>query len=136
MKHRVGNKRSSKRSLINVDEEEGEYEVEKILDKRKIAGQTEYLLKWVGYPTEQCTWEKEDNLNCSELIQDFEKKHKREKKPKRNSSIAQTLDSPEDSLKMVKRKRGDSFDEFKGLKPEMIIGATDTNGELSFLIKW
>lgn len=31
----------------------------------------EYLLKWVGYS--KSTWEPEGNLNCQELIEDFER---------------------------------------------------------------
>ena len=51
-----------------------EYEVEKILGKRKKRGSTQYLIKWKGYPTEESTWEPERNLrNAQKIIQDFEK---------------------------------------------------------------
>ena len=33
-----------------VGEEEEEYSVEKILDKRTKGGKVEYLIKWEGYP--------------------------------------------------------------------------------------
>lgn len=77
--------------------EEGEYEVEKILKQRtrnekdKKTGQyikvREYLVKWVGYS--ETTWEPEDNLiNCQELLKDFlisqiMKKLKSTKNPKK-----------------------------------------------------
>ena len=37
---------------------EGEfYNIEKILDRRKINGKFEYKIKWEGYPMSQSTWE-------------------------------------------------------------------------------
>ena len=33
-----------------------EYEVEEIRDERFIKGKPYYLIKWKGYPNEQCTW--------------------------------------------------------------------------------
>jgi len=43
-------------------QEEMEYEVEKILSKRKRYGKVEYLVQWKGYTAEEDTWEKEGNL--------------------------------------------------------------------------
>jgi hypothetical protein len=33
------------------------YEVERIIAERKVDGETQYLVKWVEYGDEDCTWE-------------------------------------------------------------------------------
>lgn len=37
-------------------------------------GQVQYLIKWEGYPDSENTWEPLCNLNCDELIAQFENK--------------------------------------------------------------
>jgi hypothetical protein len=55
-----------------IDGEE-EFEVEKILDKRRNKGQTEYFVKWLGSPHHESTWEPAENLkHCEELVQQFD----------------------------------------------------------------
>ena len=50
-----------------------EWEVEKILNKRKIRGVVKYLVWWKGFTAEGDTWEREENLkNVEELIKEFE----------------------------------------------------------------
>jgi len=56
--------------IIKNDEE---YEVEKILDKRKHYGKIQYLIKWKGYPLSEASWEPENNLNCPDLLEEFNK---------------------------------------------------------------
>ena len=55
-------------------EDDAKYEVEKVLNKRKRGGRVHYLVKWLGYDDEDNTWEPEDNLDCDEKIEEFEKK--------------------------------------------------------------
>lgn len=51
--------------------------VESIVDKLITPdGKVHYLLKWKGYPHTDNTWEPEENLNCPELMEKFEKKRK------------------------------------------------------------
>lgn len=49
-----------------------EYEVEKILDHKKIRGVQHYLVKWLGYSNEENTWEPANGLdNCHEVIDEY-----------------------------------------------------------------
>jgi hypothetical protein len=54
------------------DDTEQEYEVERILDHKRISGKPYYLVKWEGYDTSENTWEPIENLtNCTALIQQY-----------------------------------------------------------------
>merc|ERR1712129_213675 len=124
-------------SPVPDEEEEEEYSVEKVADKRVGRnGKVEYLLKWKGYGDEDNTWEPKENLDCKDLIETYEKKRK-EKGDKKKEAENRKSGAVDTSSK--KKKGGDDdkprgFD--RSLDPERIIGATDSSGELMFLIKW
>jgi len=49
-----------------------EWEVEKILNKKKTRGVEKYLIWWKGFTAEGDTWERRENLkNAEELIEEF-----------------------------------------------------------------
>ena len=51
-----------------------EWEVEKILNKKKMSGVEKYLIRWKGFTAEGDTWERKENLkNAEELIEEFER---------------------------------------------------------------
>ena len=53
-----------------------EYDVEKVLAKRKRRGKVQYLVSWVGYPPEENTWEPLENLpRAKEAIAEFVQEH-------------------------------------------------------------
>lgn len=118
------------------EEEEEEYTVEKVVDVRVRNGKKEYLLKWKGYPdSSENTWEPEENLDCPDLIGEYEdkaKKKKEEKKRKQADEEGSSKKKKKVAEEEDNKPRG--FD--RGLQPERIIGATDSGGELMFLMKW
>ncbi|KAH8258544.1 hypothetical protein KR038_005515 [Drosophila bunnanda] len=159
-------------SNASDEEEEAEYAVEKIIDRRVRKGKVEYYLKWKGYADTENTWEPESNLDCQDLIQQYELSRKDEaekagtsKKDRPNSSTkgkdttarsstastssSSKRKSEEPAPVSGKAKRtvepdqdsGDSmppggtgFD--RGLEAEKILGASDNNGRLTFLIQF
>ena len=61
-------------SLPNAADSD-EYTVESLVDVRGIHGKERYLVKWSGYPYEECTWEPKANLtNCQKILQRFHRK--------------------------------------------------------------
>lgn len=61
-------------SLPNAADSD-EYTVESLVDVRGTKGKERYLVKWSGYPYEECTWEPKANLtNCQKILQRFHRK--------------------------------------------------------------
>jgi len=120
--------------IMAEEEEEEEYSVEKVLDKRTNKGKVEYLLKWKGYGDEDNTWEPSENLDCQDLIETFEKKRQEKSKKKEAEKRKSAPGGSENKKRKGDDDRPRGFD--RGLDPERIIGATDSSGELMFLIKW
>ncbi|KAL3284715.1 hypothetical protein HHI36_018863 [Cryptolaemus montrouzieri] len=59
-----------------VEEDESEYEVDKIIDEKMVRGVRHYLIRWKGYGPEGDTWEPESTLNCPEAMEEFKKTKK------------------------------------------------------------
>ncbi|XP_029910919.1 chromobox protein homolog 5 [Myripristis murdjan] len=141
--------------------EEEEYVVEKVLDRRVVKGRVEFFLKWKGYSDKHNTWEPEKNLDCPELIAEFMKTYKKgssgsstsssgggktstgslgRSKDTSSSKKKNSDDDEEGGSPKPKKKKVDEvlvargFE--RGLEPEKIIGATDSCGDLMFLMKW
>jgi len=64
-----------------VVEGEEEWEVEKILNKRKVRGKDKFLVWWKGFMAEGDTWESQENLqNAGDLLRELEKEYSRDDK--------------------------------------------------------
>ena len=71
-KEQVKGQKKEEGKLVEVEGIE-EWEVEKILNKKKIRGVEKYLIQWKGFTAEGDTWERRENLkNAKELIEEFE----------------------------------------------------------------
>jgi len=67
-------------ALVIIEGEE-EWEVERILNKRRVRGKDKYLVRWKGFTAESDTWEGRKNLeNAKEAIEEFEKEYRRDMK--------------------------------------------------------
>ncbi|XP_013870201.1 chromobox protein homolog 1b [Austrofundulus limnaeus] len=120
--------------VAEEEEEEEEYVVEKVLNRRVVKGKVEYLLKWKGFSNEDNTWEPEENLDCPDLIAEYLQNQKTAHEGKRKGGSDADGD---DSKSKKKKDENEKLRGFaRGLEPERIIGATDSTGELMFLMKW
>lgn len=67
--------------------------MERIVGQRTIKGRRQFLIRWKGYGEDSDTWEQEEDLNCSQLIEEFlaenEENHE-EIKPKRSENSAKS----------------------------------------------
>lgn len=135
---------SKKPETGTIDAEtEEQFSVEKIVDRRVKAGKVEYYLKWKGYGEADNTWEPEENLDCPDLIKEFEENRKLKEaeakidtsnSKKRKSTSTPTPDQKPAKKKLPDDKKLQGFE--RNYEPERIIGATDSSGELMFLMKW
>ena len=97
-----------------------------------IIAQVEYLLKWVGYREDDNTWEPAEHLECVDLIEQFERKRKDAKVRPGDKRKAET----EKTKKKDGKAKGQGLRGFaRKLEAERIVGATDSTGELMYLIK-
>lgn len=76
---------------------ESEYLIEKIMDKKTEKGKPKYLIKWLGYPHCQNTWEPLSHLqNCIDLVEEFENSKK---------------NKDDEKLQMLNNKRNRSYND-------------------------
>ena len=67
--------------------------MEKIVGQRTIKGRRQFLIRWKGYGEDSDTWEQEEDLNCSQLIEEFlaeDEENQEEIKPKKSENSAKS----------------------------------------------
>jgi len=126
-----------------------EYEVEEILDKKVRKGKNFYLLKWKGYPDSANSWEPEENLStCPLLVQQFEEGRNAKKKSagrKRASPEKQKSESKQEKTEdlIKKAKLSESTNTEKTMeqngeaKPRKILGFRKNEiGKIEYLVEF
>ena len=92
-----GQKKEEEKSM----EVEGvkEWEVEKILNKRKIREVEKYLVQWKEFIVEGDTWERKENLkNADEALKEFEGRINAEVRKQEKTDIAEERDFKRENL--------------------------------------
>jgi Chromo (CHRromatin Organisation MOdifier) domain len=57
---------------VVMQDAEEEFEVESIISHRLTRGKSQYLVKWLGWPLSESTWEYEKQLtHCDSALKDF-----------------------------------------------------------------
>jgi len=70
-----------------------EWEVEKILNKKKVRGIEKYLVQWKGFTAKRDTWERKENLkNVEEALEEFEGRMSAEVRRQERIDIAEERD--------------------------------------------
>lgn len=46
-----------------IDPEDGQWEVERLIEKRQFGKTVKYLVKWLGYPSSENSWEKRKDID-------------------------------------------------------------------------
>ena len=83
------------------------YNVEKILDRKKINGKFKYRIKWEGYPINESTWEPMKNLETvKELVEEYDRIH-----PIPNPSKSSKASQKKNSDSFINKKRKEENDE-------------------------
>ncbi|KAJ1573855.1 hypothetical protein NDA15_005637 [Ustilago hordei] len=67
--------RAEQPTMPPLPDEDLDFEVEALIDKRSHNGTTEYKVLWRGYSEEAASWEPVENLNCPDLIQEAKHSH-------------------------------------------------------------
>ena len=87
-----------------------------------------------GYGDEDNTRKPKDNLDFHDHIKEFEKDNAGKKTTDFKRKASSAASSAADKKKRGEGEKPRGFG--RGLDPERIIRATDSSGELMFLIKW
>ena len=144
--------------LSSEFEEEKEFIIEKLLEKRYIRRNTQYLVKWKGYGNEDNTWEPKSNLP-PKIIKSFEKEQKLKNRSFQSEPRAMQNklrdDGKHGDIKIIEQMNEATTAEKSGLNPNTIESMSGSgysgpelivedvldwraseNGGIEYLVKW
>lgn len=61
--------------IVKMSDDEPEYEVERILAQRNKHGKTHYLVKWAGFPDEECSWEPREHFMDEATLVEWQRQY-------------------------------------------------------------
>ncbi|XP_055353844.1 proteoglycan 4-like isoform X2 [Paramacrobiotus metropolitanus] len=76
-------KAPGRRPKSHKDDVPPAYEVEKILGKRVLNGECQYRILWKDYPESEASWEPVTNLQCDDILAEFEAEERKRRLQKR-----------------------------------------------------
>ncbi|KAF9922912.1 hypothetical protein FBU30_006966 [Linnemannia zychae] len=68
------NSNNSMEAEVEDEIGDAEYEVERVVGHKYLRGRLHYHLKWNGYDSDENTWEDQDNVFCTDLIEAYWKR--------------------------------------------------------------
>jgi len=97
-KEQVKRQKKEEGKLVEVEGIE-EWEVEKILNKKKIREVEKYLVRWKGFTAERDTWERKESLkNAGEALEEFEGRMNAEIRRQEKIKMAEERDFRKEEL--------------------------------------
>jgi hypothetical protein len=111
----------------------GEYVVESIIGKRSTKYGREYLIKWLGYPESEATWEPTKHLqNVLSMVTKYNKEYNKE-----HSSSVSSVSAPDKQKRPVPDTKVEPENDLaKAIVGDKILTVIRVIHEDSFEIEW
>lgn len=65
-----------KEELRQLEVDQGIYELERIIQHKKVRGKYSYFVRWKGFGSDEDCWIDENNFQCKEMLEEYKKLHR------------------------------------------------------------